>query len=193
VKEARYAKQQQQQQEPDQEQQQSVAVEEIKSLEQFRFEGSTFLFTYQFWRGNTLLHSFEIEAGTFFIAEDDDNNTDNTSTQHSTSSTTSHYADDTSVTMSATSSSSRQRRVVLRWPSPVYYPLLQTWRFHQTYSHFLLHEPTAAPSSPMDVATSSAPSSHPSSPLAPPSCSASACAGRPCLISRLGSVFVQDE
>jgi hypothetical protein len=166
VKEARYAKQQQ----PLQPQhQQEDSVEEIKSLEQFRFEGSAFFFSYQFWRGRTLLHSFEIEAGTFFLVDDQDN-TLNTADNINTNTTTtpSHHQ--------------QQRKVVLRWPSPVYYPLLQTWRFHQTYSHFLLHEPTTIPVSV--PAASSAPSS-----LPPPTCAA----GGLCLVSRLGSVFVQGE
>jgi hypothetical protein len=82
----------------------------------------------------------------------------------------------------------------------VYYPLLQTWRFHQTYSHLhLLHGSAttlgagAAPVSSTVAAssTSSAPATHPLSPLAlpPPTCAT----GGLCLVSRLGSVFVQEE
>jgi hypothetical protein len=168
VKEARYAKQQQQQQ------QQEDGAEEIKSLEQFRFEGSAFFFSYQFWRGRTLLHSFDIEAGTFFLVDGQDN--------------TLNTADNTNTT--TTPSHPQQRKVVLRWPSPVYYPLLQTWRFHQTYSHLhLLHAPaTTSGAGAAPVSSTVAASTSPLA-LPPPTCAT----GGLCLVSRLGSVFVQEE
>lgn len=158
VKEARYSLQLPQ----------TPFTEEIRSLEEFRFAGSNFQFTYQFWRGQTLLHSFEIEAGTFLIVDD-------------------------AVPLP---SDHRQCRVVLRWPSPIYYPLLQTWRFHQTYSHFFLHgSPSTsntipAALSPVATAPSSSlgtPSSRPTSPSGVVPSSESS----PCLISPLGSIFVQ--
>jgi len=126
--------------------------QEIRSLEKFRFERERFHFSYQFWRGGTLLHFFEIEAGTYFILDDENNRTTHTPPPMISSSSAESQ-------MNASGVTGGKRKVVLHWPPPMHYPVLQTWRFQQIYSHFFL-SPAAKIISPS-----------------------------PCLISRQGSAF----
>ncbi len=145
----------------------------LESVEKFIFEGCCFTFLHHFWRGASQVHKFEIRGGTFSMKQLEDKNENNCccagesdkekkekeKTEMEAEKQGCHCVDTNDDSASAIAihrnNSYKEKalqKVILNWPSPFQSPVLQQWKFNQTYSHLLL---SSAPCNTQNLGSSS--------------------------------------